>query len=412
MKKILFLSYTGMTDPLGQSQVLAYLKGLSEEHGYEFTIISFEKPNAFKSLKTNIEIFCKEANIKWYPLPYTSKPPVLSTFLDVRKMRKLALHLHKTEKFSLVHCRSYIPSLVGLQLKNKKKIPFLFDMRGFWADERIDGGIWKKSNPLFNFIFQYFKKKEKQFLIQADHIVSLTQNAKNEILSWKLTSTELPIKVIPCCVDTNLFNPKYITEEQKRELRLKLDIDANVPVISYIGSLGTWYMLPEMLQFVKKIQQVYPRSIFLILTGEPKELVYTAAKQYEIDIKSIRIKKVARNEMPLHISLSTLSLFFIKPAFSKKASSPVKQGEIMAMGVPVICNSSVGDTEEIVLRYHAGMVVNDFTDRTFEKVIADFQQKQFDSTAITEGANTFFSLSHGVKLYQEVYTKILHAKEN
>ena len=40
-KNVLYISYDGMTDPLGQSQVLPYLSGLSKE-GYSFHLISFE----------------------------------------------------------------------------------------------------------------------------------------------------------------------------------------------------------------------------------------------------------------------------------------------------------------------------------------------------------------------------------
>ena len=36
------------------------------------------------------------------------------------------------------------------------------------------------------------------------------------------------------------------------------------------------------------------------------------------------------------------------PSFSKKASCPTKMGEIMNLGVPVICNKGVGDVEEIM----------------------------------------------------------------
>ena len=50
MKKILFLSYDGMTDPLGQSQVIPYLEGLSKS-GYGITILSFEKKERFKKMK-------------------------------------------------------------------------------------------------------------------------------------------------------------------------------------------------------------------------------------------------------------------------------------------------------------------------------------------------------------------------
>ena len=40
--KVLYISYDGMTDPLGQSQVLPYLEGLAKKN-YAITLISFEK---------------------------------------------------------------------------------------------------------------------------------------------------------------------------------------------------------------------------------------------------------------------------------------------------------------------------------------------------------------------------------
>lgn len=49
-KKILFISYDGMTDPLGQSQVIPYLQGLSKQ-GYEIFLLSCEKNKPFNKIK-------------------------------------------------------------------------------------------------------------------------------------------------------------------------------------------------------------------------------------------------------------------------------------------------------------------------------------------------------------------------
>jgi len=50
MKNVLYISYDGMTDPLGQSQVLPYLVNLSAS-GYNFTILSCEKKKKYKKNK-------------------------------------------------------------------------------------------------------------------------------------------------------------------------------------------------------------------------------------------------------------------------------------------------------------------------------------------------------------------------
>ena len=164
METIAYLSYDGLTDPLGQSQVLPYVKGLAQK-GYAITIFSFEKKERFKANKNIIENICREAGIEWLPFLYTKNPPVLSTLWDVSRLRKRVKKEHRKKHFSLIHCRSYLSALVGLHMKTKHAVPFIFDMRGFWADERVDGKLWNLKNPLFNAIYKYFKRKEKEFLI-------------------------------------------------------------------------------------------------------------------------------------------------------------------------------------------------------------------------------------------------------
>ena len=72
------------------------------------------------------------------------------------------IKLNKKFNFHIVHCRSYISALVGLAMKKQFGTKFIFDMRGFWADERIEGGIWKLSHPLYRLIYKFIKKQEKQ----------------------------------------------------------------------------------------------------------------------------------------------------------------------------------------------------------------------------------------------------------
>lgn len=114
---ILYISYDGMTDSLGQSQVLPYLTGLSGE--YAIHLISFEKKERFETFKSTIQTICDTNGITWHPLNYTKTPPVLSTIYDVRQMFRKAKQLDKEHAFTIVHCRSYISALVGLSFKLK-----------------------------------------------------------------------------------------------------------------------------------------------------------------------------------------------------------------------------------------------------------------------------------------------------
>src|SRR5829696_3081750 len=97
-QKVLYISYDGLTDPLGQSQILPYLTGLSKE-GYEFTILSFEKKEKLKSEGDQIKKLTEEANIRWIPLLFTHKPPILAKMYDRYRMWHTALSLQRKHRF-------------------------------------------------------------------------------------------------------------------------------------------------------------------------------------------------------------------------------------------------------------------------------------------------------------------------
>ena len=236
--KVLYLSYDGMCDPLGASQVLPYLFGLAGR-GHRISLISFEKPERSAEERAAVARACAEHNIAWHPLRYHKRPPVLSAMYDVRQMRRLSERLNRQEPFDLVHCRSYLPALVGLAMKRSAGIPFLFDMRGFWADERVDGRIWNLANPLFRIVYAFFKKRELEFLDEADQIVSLTVAGKEFLLSCRpADDAGPPITIIPCCVDFSLFTP--VTPKIRASARRLLAIDDAARVAVYLGSFGGW----------------------------------------------------------------------------------------------------------------------------------------------------------------------------
>lgn len=405
VKKALYISYDGMTDALGQSQVLPYLVGLSKK-GVQITLISCEKPEKLEQFREKIEAICQQATIDWHPLKYTKRPPLLSTLWDLWTIKRKAKQLHRTKKFDLVHCRSYIAALAGMDLKKRFGLKMVFDMRGFWADERVDGKIWNISNPVFNKVYRFFKQKERLFFSESDKIVSLTENGKQEILSWNLPQVSSDkIVVIPCCVDTSLFDPTTVEKNKTEELKAQLGIQPSDYIVGYVGSIGTWYMLPEMLDYFNVLKKHQPQARFLFVTNEQPSTILNLAREKGISSTDLLITSCFHKEMPLYISTFDVSVFFILPSYSKKASSPTKQGEIMAMGIPLVCNAGVGDTDSIVKKYSAGNVVEEFTENQYEKAMdftATFNQKEAQ-----KGTLEYFSLDNGVARYWEIYQEII-----
>lgn len=405
--KVLYISYDGMTDQLGQSQVIPYLKGLSEK-GHEILLISCEKKTNYKEESGNVTLQLNECNISWYPLKYTAKPKVLSTLFDLRKIKHTAEQIMSHHNIDIIHCRSYIAALIGLSMKRKYCVKFLFDMRGFWADERFDGEIWSKKNLMYQIIYEYFKKKEKEFLVKADQIISLTENAKKIMLNWHLTPNPLPIEVIPCCADFKLFNKDNITNEEINYWRQRLNIMESDFTMIYLGTAGTWNMVNEMLDFFKVLLQFRTNAKFLFITPDLPEKIIKKANLKGIPVNRIAIQKGTRQQVPVLISLSDIAIFFIKPVFSKQASSPTKMGETMGMGVPLICNANVGDVDEIVRKTKVGYLINSFDTPSYEKAINAIPGLlNIHSTDIRNSARKYFSLESGVEKYDNIYRNLI-----
>ena len=407
LANILYISYDGMTDSLGQSQVIPYLKGLIQK-GHSITVLSTEKSEIYSEKKDRIQALMSENKITWKSIIYTKSPPIISTLKDVNKLWNVAIKLNDLDKFDIVHCRSYISAIVGLKMKNKFKTKFVFDMRGFWADERVDGKIWNLKNPIFNLVYKFFKKKEIDFLENADSIISLTNNAKDKILNWEnIQNQPLPINVIPCCVDVDRFNPKKVLIQKIIELQKELGISEENFVLTYLGSIGTWYMLPEMLDFFKVLLISKPRAVFLFITAEDPVSIIDNAMLKGIPREKIIIQKADYTEVPNYLALSDFSLFFILPVFSKSASSPIKQGEIMSMGIPIICNAGVGDTDYVLNEYDCGFLVEQFNDDSYEKVVKQIDKVVWNKDVIRNAASDFYSLKQGINNYNDVYVKIM-----
>lgn len=395
-----------MTDPLGQSQVLPYLSALASQ-GYRFTILSFEKKSRFEKEKEVIKKITEAAGICWHPLFFTKNPPILSKVYDRKRMNNLAHKLCRQQRFDLVHCRSYVAAEVGLQLKREYGLKFLFDMRGFWADEKVDNGQWKLSNPLYRRVYRHYKTKENEFLKKADGIISLTSAAKDDLLK-KPDYDRLEINVIPCCADLDHFNYRHIKKDFTDGLREQAGIAPGKKVISYLGSIGGWYMTGEMFRFFNRLVDKHPEFVMLVLTKDDPVLVKKQAAEKGIPADKLVVLYAGRNELPDYISLSDCSIFFIRPTYSKIASSPTKHAELMGMGVPVICND-IGDTGKIIDESQTGLVVRDFTDKEYDRIISKIEQLMaIDKEHIRHSAIKYFDLGKGAGDYLQVYKRILN----
>ncbi|MBT5400153.1 glycosyltransferase [bacterium] len=395
MASVLYITYDGLLEPLGMSQVWQYLQVLSKTHN--IIIISFEKSTNVNDLDGFLKDV-KHSGVSWYRLKYHKRPTLLATMYDVFLGFMLAIFLVKKYKIDIIHARSYIPSLIALLVNSITKTKFLFDMRGFWADEKVDGGVWSRRS----LIYRVTKWLERKFFERCYSIISLTETGRGDINSLSyMKQSDKDIYVIPTCTNLDVFKPKYVSDI---EVKNRFDL-----VLGYIGSVGTFYLFDEVLKSIKALNENKIKTKLLIINRGQHDYIKSKIDEAGISKKNIELKSVPYEKVSEEINKVDAGIFYIKPTFSKRSSSPTRLGEFLGCGKPCISNYGVGDTQKVLENNNVGVVLNGFSDNDHKMGVTKLVKLVNDpgiASRCVDVAKDVYSLDIGVDCYNEIYSKV------
>ena len=399
--RVLYLSYDGILEPLGQSQVVSYLTGLAGSH--TITLISYEKGHDLKN-RMRLNALKKRLTgqgIRWIALAYHKRPTLLATAWDIAVGIIVGSLVCIAQRIQILHARGYVPSAIALCLKRLGGKRFLFDMRGFWADEKLEAEYWTKGS----LAYRLAKRWERRFFEQADAIVSLTHEGVKAfpLLGYSIPR-ETPVEVIPTCVDLGRF-----TAGPKEEGLLRRLGRGRALLVGSVGTLSGWYLRAETLSYLAFLVKHLLDAHVLFVTREDHAQLLQEALAYGLSAERVSLARADFDEMPSYLRLMDLGVFFIKPCFSKKGSAATKLAEFLATGVPVILNDGVGDSGELVRKEKVGVVLEDFHQRDFEESLRHVKELLSDPTRAVrcrEAALRTFDLTQGVRKYAALYKRL------
>jgi glycosyltransferase involved in cell wall biosynthesis len=121
--------------------------------------------------------------------------------------------------------------------------------------------------------------------------------------------------------------------------------------------------------------------------------------------------------VPSYLSAGDAGIAFIKSCFSKMASSPTKAAEYLGCGLPIIINSGVGDSDQLVTHERAGAMVRDFNAAEYDNAIRTIETfaSQPDETRAhaREVAERLFDVRRvGRSRYIDLYERVLNPGQN
>lgn len=394
MSRVLYITRTSLLEPLGQSQVLAYLRGLAS--AWPITVISIEPADLAE--QTSFSVLaeaCAVAGIRWIPLP------ILASGRRRAVAELLALwRASRTEAISgsveLVHARSYLPALVALRLRRRLGIPFLFDMRALWLEERIAAGRLRRGS----LIHQLLVRGERTCLEDASAVVSLTHAALKHLEAlYPRAMKNQNVAVIPTCTDLDLFVPRPQGPESP-------------PIYGCLGTvLSAWHRTRWLAAFFCALSEREHLARFEIVSrDDPAEVRAALDLPPSVDAR-LEIFAADRMDVPRIVGRHAASFLLYSQGLDRLGCSPTRLGELLACGVPVVASAGTGDVSDLLAGRNVGVVVEDSRSNSVDSALESLARLRADPETPARCravAEELFDLTRGTAAYALLYEKILN----
>jgi len=395
---IVYLTRNGLLEPLGQSQVFSYLKGLSRD--YSITLITHEKPAdlADTAQLSVAREDCDRCGIRWLPQRFRARPKVLAPAVMLLHLVWLAWRQVGAGRAQLIHARSYIPAAVALAVHQVTGVPFIFDMRALWPEELITAGRLRRGSIMHRAITWC----ERACLRKAAAVVSLTEAAADYLReTYPEEIRGQTNAVIRTCADLERFCPAEGARKERPELRF--------------GCCGTvvsgWFRMDWLGSLYRTAADRWPEAEFEIVSRDPADLVEKRSRDSGIPIAKTRIYSANPDDMPEILRRETVNvMLYAGGETSELGRSPTRMAEVLGCGRPVIANPGVGDVAAIVERYRVGVLMNSDEPAEISRVLDELEILLADPelpARCRRAAEEVFSLESGVAGYRDLYRAIL-----
>jgi len=384
--KIVYLTYDGLNTPLGSSQILPYLRGL---RGCSFspTVISLEQGSTAVPQDA-------EQGIARVELRYRTG----GMSAHIANFRAMLHELRKTIEAThpeVVVARSYLPAAIALRAKRSHRIPYIFDMRGCWVDERAMGN-GRFRNPL---MYRAGKRWERSLLRNADGVITLTKLHAQDLVQQRLLASDIPVRTIPTCADFDRFR---IAERKHDRL-----------VIGWIGSVNASYHVRPSLELFEKVRRRRPDAFLRCLTGQP-EMMRKELLAMQIPQENYSVTSAEHREMPDRLAQMDWGLLLNENGPGKRGSMPTKLAEFFASGVRPIqygCNPEVA---ELVRASGVGVILKGLSEQHLEQAATEIVEQPLDRATAEEARRhmrPYFGLESGIAAYSEILRSVVSRQE-
>ncbi|MEJ7708854.1 MAG: glycosyltransferase [Pyrinomonadaceae bacterium] len=230
--------------------------------------------------------------------------------------------------------------------------------------------------PLMGDFYKPTKAAERRSSFKsADAFVVLTEQGRRILFGAGADEDNRgrPVEVIPCCVDLKRFSSAAASASVD-EVRKNLDLDGRRVIVYSRRAWRLVYLTDEMADFLAAAHRQNPATFSMILTQSRPEMISDRLRELGVSERDYMVRKVAPIDIPSYLRAAHFALSFIKPCYSKLASSPTKVAEYLAAGLPVISNAGIGDLDEMIAADRVGVIVREFNEAAYLESIIEAEK--------------------------------------
>jgi glycosyltransferase involved in cell wall biosynthesis len=390
MKNILFITWEGPQTNYTEGLFLPIFNQIQKTSDYQFHIIQFTWGSTKNQLKLkqkaeSLNIFFTKHNVLRTP------NVLIGSLLTIRKGIKFIEKYIAINTIDIVISRSTMPSIMVNRIKDRK-FKLVFDADGLPLEERVDfSGLSPDS-----FQYKFLRKEETKMLLNADFVLTRSKKAIKIHLSTIGEHYHEKFSVVTNGRDVNFFEPN---NSHRKIVRKEINANDDTKIFVYSGSLGPQYGWNEMILIFEEFFKRNRNSKFLILSGN---LEYALARIPSNLKEHFILKNVPFEEVPKFLSAADIAFAMREPKYSMVGVAPIKIGEYLLMGIPIIASKGIGDSEKILKENPNCFLFKHKSDQSLEKSLIFVQN--LDTTSREEirafGVD-FFSLEKSAVNYVE-----------
>jgi hypothetical protein len=365
-----YVTIDSLSEGVGSSQI-SPLIALLGRSGLKIKLISYEK----LSPSVQLSDYFESIGVDWDSRPFGPHGLIggLGRLNDLRRA---------IPRTRLIHARSDIPAVSAI---TSHQAPVLWDVRSLWADQKI---VIQK-NLLNAAAYRLYRGLES---VAARNSLGMSTLTSSVVPILENRHKKLPLlrTVVPTAVDLERFKLNELMPTKVQTL--------------FSGTFNDYYDLDLSRLFMQEFQKLVSVETHWARPAESHKSQINVG-----ETKVFPASQIGMAELIPNYSFG-VSVCKLNAGPSLSAAMPTKIGEFLACGRPMVVNKGLGDMDQFINEFDAGVILDGSMKNLEESATKLVSLISDPETPIRcrALAEKYFSMEKGANKYLDLYSRMLN----